>query len=191
MSGRAQRRPESRSRPPLPQDHHRGGLDRRDTSVGPVYHTGRFRPSDFHGRQQFPRHRCVCGLYDHLCLSSVSAGNGYSFSGQVYDGQSGGKRKDRGNSRSVQYHREHYRNVSSDVCDDSGGGHGGDVSYFFGNSAAAGSDLFPEFEGEAKDVCRSAGRLYVLQHFSGIPEVLHSGKKICCTKENPFTIICR
>ena len=51
------------------------------------------------------------------------------------------------------------------------------VTYFFGNSAAAGSDLFPEFEGEAKDVCRSAGRLYVLQHFREFRKFCILGKR--------------
>ena len=42
--------------------------------------------SDIHSEQQFSDSCGFCSLHDYFCISAVSAGNGYPFSGKVHGG---------------------------------------------------------------------------------------------------------
>ena len=93
---------------------------------------------------------CTCMV--HLRLPPVSAGDGDALAGQIQRGQPGGQRQDRRHPGGVQHHREHLRDVSADLCDHPGGGHGGDVPALLRHPAGHRAYLFSQLENPVEEV---------------------------------------
>ncbi len=123
------RRQKSRSGQAVWKDPACSHLDCMYSRCREIYYSCHFGSIDLYGKFQFLNLGRLSGMYGHICIPAVFAGDGNAVSGEIYGGQPCRQRKNRRHAKCFQHHRKYFGNIPANFCNDPGCG---DFRYFFG-----------------------------------------------------------